>query len=196
MSAFLCSVLSCVHDCIFWKYFVYVFQRGVTFNLKISSSWDFGVFSWKMLQADSVKLWICYGLKGLKKHFYHHTFLFFIYDDLSFINTTQQTLKPSKKKFQFPRWMKKNFIPENFSWRVSAETWDASCFKKGLLGKQQSVLNTCDILPLKNILFSELNRCVFQISLNYIKLVNFNFYFKIMWLPPVLQKIGHTLRNA
>ena len=36
-------------------------------------------------------------------------------NDLSFINTTQKTLKPSKKMFQFPRWMRKNFIPVNFS---------------------------------------------------------------------------------
>ena len=98
--------------------------------------------------------------------------------------------------FQFPGWMRKNFIPWNFSWMVSAEKWDASCFKKGLLEKQQSVPNTCDILPLKKIFFSELNRCIFQISLKYIKLFipeilfimvlfSFSFYFKITWsLPP------------
>ena len=33
-------------------------------------------------------------------------------DDLSFFNTMQKTLKPSKKKFQFPGWMRKNFIPD------------------------------------------------------------------------------------
>ena len=43
-------------------------------------------------------------------------------DDLSFINNTQKTLKPSKKMFQFPGWMRKNFIRGNFSRRVSAET--------------------------------------------------------------------------
>ena len=32
-------------------------------------------------------------------------------DDLSFINTTQKTLK----MFQFPGWMRKNFMPRNFS---------------------------------------------------------------------------------
>ena len=56
-------------------------------------------------------------------------------DDLSFINTTQKTLKPSQKLFQFPGWMRKNFIPRNFSWRVLVATWEASCFKKGLLKK-------------------------------------------------------------
>ena len=33
-------------------------------------------------------------------------FYFFMCDDLSFINTTQKTLKPSKKMFQCPGWMR------------------------------------------------------------------------------------------
>ena len=70
--------------------------------------------------------------------------------------------------FQCPGWMRKNFIPGNFSWRVVAETWDASCFKKGLLETQQSVINTSNILPLKKIFYQ--NRSIFQISLKYIKL--------------------------
>ena len=91
--------------------------------------------------------------------------------------------------FQCPGWMRKNFISGNFSWRVAAETWGASCFQKGLLEKQQRVPSKCAILP------SELNRCIFQISVKYIKLVipkilfilvlcSFNFYFKITWPPP------------
>ena len=48
-----------------------------------------------------------------------------------------------KKMFQCLGWMRKNFIPGNFSWSVIAETWDTSCFKKGFLEKQQSVPNTC-----------------------------------------------------
>ena len=94
--------------------------------------------------------------------FYHHNFLFFMCDDLSFINTTQKTLKPSKKIFQFPGWMRKNFIPWNFSWMVSAEKWDASCFKKGLLEKQQSVPNTCDISPLKKIFIQNSSDAFFK----------------------------------
>ena len=71
---------------------------------------------------------------------------------------------------------------------------DASCFKKGLLEKQQSVPNTCNISPLKKIFFQ--NTCIFQISLKYKKLVipkilfilvlhNCNF-FLIMWTPKIL----------
>ena len=38
-----------------------------------------------------------------------------MYDDFSFINITQKSLKPSKKMFQFPGWMrKKKFIPGDF----------------------------------------------------------------------------------
>ena len=67
-------------------------------------------------------------------------------DDLSFINTAQKTLKPSIKIFRFPRWMRKNFTLRNFNGGVSAET-----------RVQQSVPNTCDILPLKEIFLQNLN---------------------------------------
>ena len=77
-------------------------------------------------------------------------------DDFYFVNTTQKTSKPFKKKcVQFPGWMRKNFIRRNVSWRVLAETWDASYFKKGLLEKQQCS-NTCNISSLKNIFFQNL----------------------------------------
>ena len=47
-------------------------------------------------------------------------------------------------------------------------------------------------ISIEKDIFSKLNRCIFQISLNYIKLVipkilvlcNFNLYFKTMWSPP------------
>ena len=55
---------------------------------------------------------------------------YFLYDDLSFINTTQ---KPSKKNISMPRMDEKNFMPGNFTWRVAAETLGASCFKKYFL---------------------------------------------------------------
>ena len=108
-----------------------------------------------------------------------------------------------KKVFQCPRWMRKNLIPRNSSWRVATETWDASCFCK-VYWKNNSVLNTCAIMPLKRY-FPELNRCIFQISPKYIKLVipkilfilvlfSFNFYFKITW-PPLTKKKFLTNEN-
>ena len=64
--------------------------------------------------------------------------------------------------FQCPGWMRKTFILANFGWRVAAETWDASCFKKCLLEKQQSVPNNCAILPLKKIFYQNLTDAFFK----------------------------------
>ena len=127
---------------------------------------------------------------------HHHTFLFFMCNDLPFINIMQ-------KMFQFSEWMRKDFIPWNSSWRLSAETWDEVA-SKNICWKNNSVPNTCNISPLKTIFFSELSRCIFQISLKYIKLVvpkilfilvlcNLNFYFKITW--PLTNKITLTPNN-
>ena len=74
----------------------------------------------------------------------------------------KKNFKTFQKIFQFLGWIRKNFIPRNFSWRVLAETWDASSFRKGLLEKQQSVPNTCDILPLKKIFSQNLTDAVFK----------------------------------
>ena len=93
------------------------------------------LYWWNAVITDFKRTWN----NTLKKHVFTIILLCFMCDDLPFIKTTQQTLKPSKKMFQFPGWMRKNFIPGNFSWRISAETWDASCFKKGIQEKQQSV---------------------------------------------------------
>ena len=49
-------------------------------------------------------------------------FYFFMCDDLSLINTMQKTLKSSKKMFQCPEWMRKNFIFRNFSGSIATET--------------------------------------------------------------------------
>ena len=79
------------------------------------------------------------------------------------INTAQKTVKPSKKIFQFPGWMRKNFMPGDFSWKQeNTKTWDASCFKKGLLEKQESVPNTCEISSLKKIFFQNLTDAFFK----------------------------------
>ena len=99
----------------------------------------------------------------LKKHvLIIMLFYFFMCDDLSFINTTQKTFKPSEKMFECLGWMRKNFISGNFSWSIAAETWDASCFKKGVLEKQQSVPNTYTTLPLKTIFYQNLTDAFFK----------------------------------
>ena len=106
----------------------------------------------------------------------------------------QKTLKSSKKMFQCPEGMRKNFIFRNFSGSVATETWAVSCFKKCLLKKQQECSKHLHHIAIEKDILAELNRCIFQISVKYIKLVipkilfilvlfNFNFYFKIMWPP-------------
>ena len=66
---------------------------------------------------------------------------------------------------------------------------------KKVCWKNKRVPNTCCDISNKKGIFSELNKCIFQISLKYIKLdipeilvilvlCNFDFYFKIMWPPP------------
>ena len=82
-------------------------------------------------------------------------------DNLSFINTAQKTLKPCKKMFQGPGWMRKKFIPEKGSCRnmrckllPKRSTGNTTeCYKH-----LQHIATEKDILP-------ELNRSIFQISL-------------------------------
>ena len=73
-------------------------------------------------------------------------------DNLSFVNTTQKTLKCSKTMFQLPGWMRKTPYLE-----ISAEGYwqkhEMQVASKRSTGKQQSAPNTCNILPLKEIFF-------------------------------------------
>ena len=83
-------------------------------------------------------------------------------DDLSLSNTMQKTLKPSKKNVSVPRMNEKKLHTLEFQLKGISGTSDASCFKKGLLEKQQSVPNTCNISPLKNIFFQNLMDAFFK----------------------------------
>ena len=58
--------------------------------------------------------------------------------------------KVPQKCFNFQDGWEKSSYP---GISASGETWDASCVKKGLLEKQQSVPNTYDILPLKKMFY-------------------------------------------
>ena len=91
----------------------------------------------------------------------------------------------------------KKLLTRSFSWRVSAETQVAICFKKGLLEKYHSVPNTfLQHIANEKDIFSKLNRYISKISLKYLKfynreilfllvLCNFNVYFKITWPSPL-----------
>ena len=127
--------------------------------------------------------------------FYHHAFLFFTCDYLSFIYTAQKTLKPSKKCFNSQDgWEKTLYLG------ISAEGYrrkhEMQVASKKVYWKSNRVFQTLATYCHWKDIFSELNRCIFQISLKYIKLVipkilfmlvlcSFNFYFKIMWPLPL-----------
>ena len=110
---------------------------------------------------------------------------------LSFI-TTQKNFKTFQKNVSMPRMDEKKLHTREFQLKGSGGNMRCKLLQKGLLEKQQ-VFQTfvlCHI-AIKNDSLSELNRCIFQISLKYIQLVipkilfilvlcSFNFYFKIM----------------
>ena len=95
----------------------------------------------------------------------------------------QETLKLSKKKCF------------NFSWRVSPETWDAICFKKRCAGKTTECSKHLWQIATEEGLFSELNRCIFQITgtahgREVAKKVSLS---KICYTFPILMKLGTVI---
>ena len=82
-----------------------------------------------------------------------------------------------------------------FQLKGIAENMRCNLLQKRSTGKETGCSKHTRHIAIEKDIFSELNRCIFQISLKYIKLVipkilfvlvlcNFNFYFKITWLPP------------
>ena len=68
-----------------------------------SSFWSY--YNW--LNAVIIDLWTSWN-NTLEKHIFTIILLYiFKCNDLSFINIMQKTLKPPKKMFQFPGWMRK-----------------------------------------------------------------------------------------
>ena len=128
---------------------------------------------------------------------YHHAFLFFMCDDLSFINTTQKTLKPSKKNVSIPRMDEKKLHTLEFQLNGIGGKMRCKLLQKRSTGKTTECSKHLRHIAIEKDIFSELNRCIFQISLKYIKLVipkilfilvlcRFGFYFKVTWPPPPL----------
>ena len=118
-------------------------------------------------------------------------------DDLSFSNTMQKTLKPSKKNVSIPKMNEKKLHTLEFQLKGISGNIRCKLLQKRSTGKTTEWSKHLQHTSLKKIFFSEFNRCIFQISQKYIKLVipkiffilklynfNFNFYFKIMCPPP------------
>ena len=96
--------------------------------------------------------------------------------------------------FQCPGWMRKNFIL-GISAEGQQRTHEMQVASKKVYWKNNRVLSEhLRHIAIEKDILSELNRCIFQISLKYIKLVipkilfilvlcSFDFYFKITRLP-------------
>ena len=111
-------------------------------------------------------------------------------DCLSFINTTQQTLKPSQKNVLTPTMNEKKIHTQEFQLKGIDRNMRCKLLQKRSTGKTTGFSKHLQHITIEKDIFSELHRRIFQISLKYIKLVipkilfvlvlcNFNFYFKI-----------------
>ena len=121
-------------------------------------------------------------------------------DDLSFINTTQKTLKPSKKNVPIPRTDDKKLHTQEFQLKGICGNMRYKLLQKRSTGKTTECSKHLQHIAIEKDTFSELNRYIFQISLKYIKLVipkilftlvlcSFNFYFKKFLTSPPEQRI-------
>ena len=139
--------------------------------------------------------------------FSDRTFLFFMCNDLSFINTTEKTLKPSKKNVLIPRMDQKKLHTREF--QLKGIGWNMRCklLQKSSTGKTTECSKHFQHISVEKDIFSELNRCIFQISLKYIKLVipkilfiltlcYFNFHFKITWPPSKINPSPNNITST
>ena len=117
-------------------------------------------------------------------------FCFFMCDDLSFINTTQNTFKPSEKNVSMPRMDEKKLHTWEFQLKHSSRNMRYKLLQKRFTGKTTKCSKHLHHTTIEKNILSELNRYIFQIPLKYIKLAipkilfilvlcSFNFYFKI-----------------
>ena len=107
-------------------------------------------------------------------------------EDFCFTNTTQKTLKTSKKIFQFIRWMRKLHNQE-FLLKGIDGNMRCKLLQKRSTGKTTERSKHLRHFAIEKYIFSELNRCIFQISLKYITLVfsKITLYTKIKIFDPL-----------
>ena len=97
--------------------------------------------------------------------------IFLMCDDLSFINTMQKTFKPSEKNVLMPRMDEKKLHTWEFQLKRSSRNMRCKLFQKRFTGKTTECSKHLRHIAIEKDILSELNRCIFQISLKYIKLV-------------------------
>ena len=97
--------------------------------------------------------------------------IFFMCDDLSFINTMQKTLKPSKKNVPMPRMDEKKLHTQEFQLKGSGGNMRCKLLQNMFTGKTTECSKHLHHIAIEKDILAELYRCIFQISLKYIKLV-------------------------
>ena len=121
-----------------------------------------------------------------------------MFDDLSFINTTQKTFKPSGKNASTPRIDEKELHTWKFQLRNSRRNMRWKLLQKGFTGKTTECFKHLHHIAIEKNILSELNRCIFQIPLKHIKLVTSKI-FSLSWYYAVLifnSKLNNSLRHA
>ena len=84
-------------------------------------------------------------------------------DDLSFVNSTQKTLKPSKKNVLIPRIDEKKLHTREFRRNMRCKL-----LQKRSTRKATECSKHLQCIAIEKDIFSELNRCIFQICFKYV----------------------------
>ena len=92
-------------------------------------------------------------------------------DDLSFIDTTQETFKPSEKKVSMRRMDEKKLHTWEFQLKRSSRNMRCKLLQKRFTGKTTKCSKHLHHIAIEKSIVSELDSCIFQIPLKYIKLV-------------------------
>ena len=130
--------------------------------------------------------------KKLKQYIKKHIliimlFYFFRCNDLPFINALQKTFQ---KNVSTHKMDEKKLHTWEFQLNRSSRNMRCKLLQKRFTGKTTECSKHLHHIAIEIYILPELNRCIFQISLKYIKLVipkilfilvlcSFNFYFKI-----------------
>ena len=89
---------------------------------------------------------------------YHHASLgFFKCDDLSFINTTQNTFKPSEKNVSMPRMDEKKLHTWEFQLKHSSRNMGCKLLQKRFTGKTTECSKHLHHIAIEKNILSELN---------------------------------------
>ena len=119
-------------------------------------------------------------------------FYFSRFDDLPFINALQKTFQ---KNISMHRMDEKKLHTWEFQLNRSSRNIRCKLLQKRFTRKTTECSKVMPHNAIEKNISSELNRCIFQTPLKYIKwvipkilfilvLYNFNFYFKITWTSP------------